>query len=489
MGISNVAVKTFDSTGSQSLCRTNDYSGTEEVSSSFISRCKKMYISGTGETVIPGSLNKFPTSGSIDTFYINSDTDSISDMILNVEFKFSGSSVYQAYVSKDIILALINKIEIQVGHLTIQTLTSDDIYVRNLTELTTPCHLHGPLQENNTVSSELPVSHYTCASGDVIKIQASCSIPFTGRSDKMDTAFLQSGALTNSITVKVHYNNLYPTVAGSSVQVISGTAGTAGSQVTTKFLDETYFKSTIKTRTHVITSTEKNYIQKNIINRVLKTSSNVTQTIEKNTSVTSLTGDTVDFEIDLENITHNVSHLIIGLRLPHVDNKTLSRRTNSYDPSNQSSALTVDGVSTPFSEINPKSLFGGGTAHYDVFGYMPNSIDSIELVIGSDRTGFMSGSSTLITNAEGFGLLAINSKSLYLISLGESAFDTAGVPFSKTNNKKLIIKLNKDIFNKNGSSNAGNSLNDTTVSQKAIVSVTACGTKVQTIVGGSMSFS
>lgn len=50
MGISNVAVKTFDSSGAQSLCRTNEYKGDEEVKSSFISKCQKMYISGSGET-------------------------------------------------------------------------------------------------------------------------------------------------------------------------------------------------------------------------------------------------------------------------------------------------------------------------------------------------------------------------------------------------------------------------------------------------------
>ena len=119
MGISNVAVKTFDSTGAQSLCRTNDYKGDEEIKSSFISKCQKMYISGSGETVIAGSLRTFPTTTkATDTFYINSDTDAISDITLNIEFKLRAIDVtfagtWMAHVAKDIILSLIDKVEIK----------------------------------------------------------------------------------------------------------------------------------------------------------------------------------------------------------------------------------------------------------------------------------------------------------------------------------------------------------------------------------------
>ena len=125
MGISNVAIKTFDSSGTQSLCRTNEYKGDEEVNSSFISKCNKLYISGSGETVIPGSLKSFPdetTGGGIDTFHINSDTDAISDITLNIEFKmkrprgaFEVSGIWNANVCKDIILAMIDKVEIEIA--------------------------------------------------------------------------------------------------------------------------------------------------------------------------------------------------------------------------------------------------------------------------------------------------------------------------------------------------------------------------------------
>ena len=118
MGISNVAVKTFDSTGAQSLCRTNDYKGDEEIKSSFISKCQKMYISGSGETVIPGSLRQFPVLNSVDTFYVNSDTDAISDMVFSIEFRFKNPNTADIQeqlvvsVTKDIILAIIDRVEI-----------------------------------------------------------------------------------------------------------------------------------------------------------------------------------------------------------------------------------------------------------------------------------------------------------------------------------------------------------------------------------------
>ena len=74
----------------------------------------------------------------------------------------------------------------------------------------------------------------------------------------------------------------------------------------------------------------------------------------------------------------------------------------------------------------------------------------------------------------------------YIVTLAEKAFDTAGIPFSKTNNKKLLIKLNNSIFKY--SACTPNPLSNSNYTQNAIITVTACGTKVQSVVGGSMSF-
>ena len=510
MGISNVAVKTFDSSGSQSLCRTNEYKGDEEVKSSFISKCQKKYISGSGETVIPGSLRQFPEYGSTDTFYVNSDTDAISDITFNVEFKFkrpsSVSGNWNVNVTKDIVLALIDKVEIKLGSLTAQTLTSDDIYIRNLTELGKPFSFSAPipittLTEQTQISSTNvvnapPRAHenvwkYTGAQEDVFKIQASCSIPFIGRNSDAARSLLQAGALTNALTVKVYYNNIYGGLAANAKSHYQILLAGNGSATTADFLDKTYFKSNIKVRTHIITETEKKFISKNIVHRVVNTSSSITKEINKNTNVSSHTDAVTDIEVDLENISFNVTHLLIGVRLPHVKDRQLSLRTGlTYTTPGTVPLGSVTGknaVSTPFSVINSQTFNVAEDNQPELLlGYMPDAIDSMELVVGSDRTGFISGVSAKIDTCENFNLVNSDNSAHYIITLAEKAFDTAGIAFSKCNNKKLLIKLNNDIFYKTNVT--PNPLSSSNYTQNAIITVTACGTKVQSVVGGSMSF-
>ena len=588
MGISNVAVKTFDSSGSQSLCRTNEYSGDEEVKSSFISKCQKMYISGSGETVIPGSLRTFPTTKSVDTFNINSDTDAISDITLNIEFKLKrqtpstgvasitvtgsgsgytsgetveftqvgggtggtgtvvvsdgvtginvtnpgsgyaeGSAValtraggggqatgacsllpgdWNANVSKDIILGLIDKVEIKLGSLTAQTLTADDIYIRNLTELGQPFTFSAPFEnaikapptavaQRPLVENNVWKHHGTDTTADLV-IQAACSIPFIGRSKDMSRSLLQAGALTNAVTAKVYYNNIYTsnaTLGGSHFQILSaGDAAAPTSLGTTgEFLDTSYFKSFITVKTHIISETEKNFISKNIIHKVLNTSTNVTKDITRIIGVITSTEGVTDVEVDLENVSLNVSHLLIGIRLPHVRNEKLNvKYVSGISPHNTNlvSVTKENQLSTPFSVIDSQTFNVPTSDPPDnLFGYMPNAIESMELVIGSDRTGFIKGASAKIGGCENFTLLNSDKNSAhYIVTLAEKAFDTSGIPFSKCNNKKLLIKLNKHIFKTPGV--APNPLSDATYTQNAIITVTACGTKVQTVVGGSMSF-
>lgn len=509
MGISNVAVKTFDSSGAQSLCRTNEYKGDEEVKSSFISKCQKMYISGSGETVIPGSLREFPTLNSVDTFYVNSDTDAISDMVFNIEFRFKNPDTVNiteklvASVSKDIILAIIDRVEIKLGSLTVQTLTADDIYIRNLTELGVPYNFHSSIgfSFNDDGSSEITddATHWynlTDSSDnhtDVHVIQASCSLPFIGRNKDMSRALLQAGALTNAVTVKVHYNRLYKNVTevgGSSHHVITGGRqeapyGFSVGGTNYDYLDLGYFKSHLKVRTHIITETEKKYISKNIVHKVVNTSSNVVKTIPRNLTVQRFTDTTTQIEVDLENVSHNVSHLLIAVRLPHVHNKTIgSNPTFSYNPMDATpvSQMQGTGCSTPFGTINNLTFNIAG----DLFGYLRSPIESMELVVGSDRTGFIKGSSAQLHTCENFDLKYSDlQRAFYIITLAEKAFDTAGVAFSKSNNKKLIINLYDRIFSQ---LYTNNSLNSSDYEQNGIITVTACGTKVQSVVGGSMSF-
>lgn len=514
MGISNVAVKTFDSSGAQSLCRTNEYKGDEEVKSSFISKCQKMYISGSGETVIPGTLREFPVLKSVDTFYVNSDTDAVSDMVFSIEFRFKNPDTtitdrLVASVSKDIILSIIDRVEIKLGSLTVQTLTSDDIYIRNLTELGVPYNFHSTIGQpyagtmqtisggsdhwHHSRDTDDNMPHWHSRAGndnytDVHVIQASCSLPFIGRNKDMSRSLLQAGALTNAITVKVHYNRLYKNVwekGGSSYQVITGGGDEGNAFETGKldYLDLKYFKSHLKVRTHVMTETEKKYISKNIIHKVLNTSSNVVKTIPRNLTVSGFTDTTSQIEVDLENVSHNVSHLLIAVRLPHVHNQDIAATALTLPLDNGSRTLMhASKSSSPFSTIDNITY----NKSEDIFGYLRSPIESMELVVGSDRTGFIKGSSAQLDTCENFDLkYSGDNKAFYIITLAEKAFDTAGVAFSKSNNKKLIINLYDNIYSQLYQDNA---LNSNEYEQKGIITVTACGTKVQSVVGGSMSF-
>jgi hypothetical protein len=429
------------------------------------------------------------------------------------------SGDWHANVCKDIILAMIDKVEIRTGSLIAQTLTADDIYIRNLTELGQPFTFSAPFEsgeyaEHPQRAPQVGLFHppltdpnvwkrHATADGSVLVIQAACSIPFMGRSKDMSRSLLQAGALTNAVTVKVFYNNIYTSnsvlgdshyqilSAGDSTILHDGNGGTSSD-----FLDKSYFKSFVTVKTHTISETEKNFISKNIIHKVLNTSTNVTKDIPKETSVTMPTEGVTDIIVNLENVDFNVSHLLIGVRLPHVHNKVLSviGGANNLAPKDVDlDALFHNEMSTPFSVIDSQTFnVPTSASHYvsdNLFGYMPNAIESMELVIGSDRTGFIKGASAKIGGCENFTLVNSDKKSAhYIITLAEKAFDTSGISFSKCSNKKLLIKLNNFIFEKTGVTPNPLSSAASVFPQNAIISVTACGTRVQSIVGGSMTF-
>ena len=100
-----------------------------------------------------------------------------------------------------------------------------------------------------------------------------------------------------------------------------------------------------------------------------------------------------------------------------------------------------------------------------------------------------------IDNIANYGLVnesvGRGDQSFYIIKMADTSFSTAGVPFSKCSNKKLILNIPENIYYKTSTAaNAGNTmLNSTAFGNEAYITVTACGTQVQTVVGGSISFS
>ena len=353
MGIDNVAIKTFNSSGAQSVCRANEADETKLIESQFLTKCTTEYINGSGMTHIQGNsaLDLSPTTTSqTQTFYLPSDCDAISDVI------YTGTTVDQ-----------IIKIEVKVGNLVVQTIKPDDIYTRNVTELGVPLL--------TLTGSDLGVT-------PVVTATQSFSIPIIGRAKNVRNSFLQAGAVTNAMSLKFTYVSGINSVSAADTSVC--------------------------VMTHQITKTEKDFLAKNIINRVVNTSQNVTFTVPGLSTDPSLNAVT----IDLSSININVSHILF-----------------------------------------------------------PNSnVTKAELILGNDRTGNIPiGCLSTVHNSEIFSL-AGSDKDIPIIKTADSAFSTAGIPFSRLNNKKLILT---------GGSFAGGST----------VSVTACGTQIQTTVGGSISFS
>ena len=386
MGISNVAIKTFNSSGSQSVCRANKFKEDTLIESDFLTKCTTKYIAGTGQTVMDGSLKTFPAglpsqSSNHDTFDLPDDIDAISNIDLTLRIGFdmkdgadagqNGTSFANStavYFSNTLLLSLIDKIEIKLGGLIIDTLTSDAIFARNLTETGNTCVFSG----SNIDSLDYP-NIYTNFNRPIVNgdeavgysstgtrkvrdnvAEWTISIPFTGRSSKMNSAFLQAGSTTNTLTMKVYYKKFNPETTFLEALNVPNTdheheglhQGCGGKwplfgiqKLTSNstMLPENWKWSTSATATtHIITETEKNFIRNNIVNRILKTSESLeypnpkdvvspvmdytppdaTYSNSKTGALPDGIGEYKQISFDISNFDVNCSHILLSLRMP-----------------------------------------------------------------------------------------------------------------------------------------------------------------------------
>lgn len=448
MGIDSVAIKTFNSTGSQSVCRANQADETKLIESEFITKCTTEYINGSGVSFIPGTatLGKLNGNGFFESFTLPSDVDAISEIVFQMTFTAG------KLVSPSFILDLIKKIEIKLGNLVVQTILPGDIYARNLTEFAN-------VVNTNTWQAVNGNGYYD--GGDSNSFDFSLSIPFTGRSTGVDRCFLQAGAVTNGLIMKTYYNKLGE-AAGLVTNDDNGDAGTSLSTGVCIF-------------SHSITSTEKNFIAKNIVNRPVNTSQSVCLDIQPIT-----TSSPRSITIDLSPININVSHILLTL-----DNGVFNSSGTPIPPP----TVTVDGAPAPTPTTTGTTWtpiindditvtdFGGKQ-----LGVVPGWVGTVELVIGNDRTGNIPGSCLTTNKLDLFKLASVSAKNIYIIKLANSAFSTAGIPFSRMNNKKLIINFSNGFVIKPYQ-------NATPEYGTTKLNVTCCGTQIQSTVGGSISFS
>lgn len=462
MGIDNVAIKTFNSTGSQSVCRANEADETKLIESQFITKCTTKYINGSGISFIPGSLSMLPIAGATanETFTLPSDVDAISELIfhceINLAFPVANETVR---VSSSLVLDMINKIEMKIGNLVFQTIRPCDIYARNITE-------HGAALKLLMSQSDAVVTNGTASNPiltiteggsnvtDNVTLDFSMSIPFTGRDSNTERSFLQAGASTNSLSMKVYYNQ-FPSVNG-----LGGTAR-AGFLLPASSSNVTGVSTGICVLSHQITQTEKNFIQKNIINRVVNTS----QSVEHYFSVNDLTTGSSTLTIDLGSININVSHIILSLA------------TTLYGKTQADVLVTNNG--TQGTSWTPREPFRPVRMASTDLGVQSGWLKSAEMVLGNDRTGNVPASCLTTNRIQQFNLKSADNKNLFIIKLADCAFSTAGIPFARLNNKKLVLKFADGFINATNLAHA----------PATCVHVTCCGTQIQTTVGGAISFS
>tara|TARA_X000001036_G_scaffold40404_4_gene32566 strand:+ start:217 stop:1461 length:1245 start_codon:yes stop_codon:yes gene_type:complete len=413
MGIDNVAIKTFNSTGAQSVCRANEADSSKQIESQFLTKCTTEYINGSGMSLITGTFGLTGTASiapSPDEFYLPSDCDAISDVIYN-----------------GVALTNITKIDVMIGQLTAQTIYPYDIISRNITELGTSTAIY----------------------------DTTFSIPFIGRAKNSINSFLQAGAMTNQMRLKVVYKAVeYPTGAdaiNTSVCVFS----------------------------HQITNTEKNFITKNIVNRPIHTSQGF-HTVQ--------TVGNLGKTIDLSSVNINTSHILIH-EVPQGGEGTYGLNNTTVTISIPSHGIS-DGETVNINFTDSFAGLGNGqyvasfvnldefTVTFPVLTAIASTgnvtvsqvgLKNAELILGNDRTGAIPVNMLKTKlNAELFSLTG-GHDNVYIIKTADSAFSTAGVPFARVNNKQLKLTVHPG--------------------GQASVYITICGTQVQTTVGGTISFS
>lgn len=521
MGINNLAVQTFSSSGSQSVCRANKADSSRQISSEFISRPQVTYINGSGLSIVNGTLISLPKStDKSETFRIPNNIDAISDMILTMDLNLAKASAdtYACsgiYYSKTFLLDVIKNIEIKMGGLTIQTIYPGDIYMRNYSELgylISQENSFNKIVDASYVDTGSIIGHTTTSSSETISF--SVSIPFIGRSSDKDRSFLQTGSFTKNLVVTVNYhpcvdssNNSLGIIPLLHSKVGSGNAVAGNS---------TILSTKLCILSHIITDTEKNFIKQNIINRVINTSASIYINSIASTYIKQTSG-TTDIEIDLDSIDLNVTHILFCLNVNIFDQTTSTSFLPSQflltgsDSANVSPAtlntesayVTGDtklstswGIASIDSNISTSSVINP-----DVLGVFDGWLSSAELVLGTETTGKIP-CSALTSNQVEFKLMNIE-KNFYIIKLADNAFSTAGVPFSRIKNKKLILNVRNNFFNTSAVVNPTAALitaSTATVAtpigpyvasktRDATISVCACGTTLQIINNNTISFS
>lgn len=446
---------TFKDTGIQSVTSAISESEDENIVSTFLSMPSRNYLYGSNDVIIEGETdigtNSLQTLGSplsFQTFRIPDDADAITNVSFVYDMDFDPTST--AEVSKTLGFELIKKVEVRVGNQIWQTLTGEDIFARNITEnsfssinevFDSNCRIQGSNFTETILKPTQDTSLYTLPPGKY-NISGSVDLKlFCGSGNKLNS-FLQYGAPNNYITVKIFYNDLVSSLSFEEIGSVQNLKN---------------FRLIVKK--HNFTTTEREYINKNIVNNVINISQNVQVLFNPVVSGTNFLEKT--FHIDkINEFNIQASHILITpIVSPYPD-------------------IVTDAQATHFT--NFKSVYSRG--HGGIFTSAPANagihdfIKEVELFInGSSVTGKLS-SVYLKSNAKKIiGLSYLSEYPIYCIPLASEKFGIDSLVLSKLRNKKLVITYDEAM------------LGSQTVNQHTVLNITAVGNNVVTYVGGECS--
>jgi hypothetical protein len=447
---------TFKDTGIQSVTSAISESEDENIVSTFLSMPSRNYLYGSNDVIIEGETdigtNSLQTVGgtnglSFQTFRIPDDADAITNISFVYDMDFNPTNGGE--VSKTLGFELIKKVEVRVGNQIWQTLTGEDIFARNITEnsfssihevFDSNCRIQGVNFTEEILKPTAETSLYTLPTGNY-NISGSVDLKlFCGSGNNLNS-FLQCGAPNNYITVKIFYNDLVSSLSFEEIGRVQNFKN---------------FRLIVKK--HNFTSTEKEYINKNIVNNVINISQNVQVLFNPVVSGTNFLEKT--FHIDrINEFNIQASHILITpIVSPYPD--------------------IVTAQSTNFNAF--KSVYSRG--HGGPFGSAPlnagihDCIKEVELFInGSSVTGKLS-SVYLKSNAKKIiGLSYLSEYPIYCIPLASEKFGIDSLVLSKLRNKKLVITYDEAM------------LGGQTANQQTVLNITAVGNNVVTYVGGECS--
>ncbi len=497
---SHIPFMTFKETGVQSVRTTLTEKEDEDVVSNFLSAPPRKYVSGFNTVTIPGNVHEgtsflfssLTASQRKLQFDIPDSCDVISDIYFNWQFDFITPNLrpHSFHMSKNFGYELIEKVEVRVANQLWQTLTGDDIFLRNTFEV--PEELRSNTQVFHT-SNDYRTTHITGVHDllwNYARIGAQSASHFTGRvfqpqmggasgtvnlrifsgSGNRLNAFLQAAAPNNRMTVTVYLKEYKE---DKPINLIINPTDPVSNKI---------FKTSLTVNTHLMTDTEKSYIKQNIINSIINTSQSVNLKI--GTGLPTYDSNALQanrqytFDVSLSDININTSNLLFTIISPKFGIHATTNVSDFNHTIIDNIASNVDNLNRDIFNLN---LYDLETVYEDA----TNDLSSGLVDILSHAELFANGESvtgkipvSYLTRYSPVSNRYDNLLPIYNMPLSSELFGEDSINFVKLHSPKLTLYFDAGKLFYNGSTTYTNNR------AAHYINVTAIGTNVVTYVGG-----